>query len=86
MSNAPQALESYLSSAWRRGEGVETELVDPVRGDVLATASARGLDLNAALDYARRTRRSRLAWPVLRRARQADRCGGRCADRQSREI
>ncbi len=55
MSNAPQALESYLSGAWRRGEGVETELVDPVRGDVLATASARGLDLKAALDHARRT-------------------------------
>ena len=54
MSNAPQALESYLSGAWRRGEGVETELVDPVRGDVLATASARGLDLGAALDYARK--------------------------------
>lgn len=54
MSDAPQALESYLSGAWKRGEGVETELVDPVRGDVLATASARGLDLNAALDYARK--------------------------------
>ncbi len=57
MSNAPQALESYLSGAWRRGEGIETELVDPVHGNVLATASARGLDLKAALDHARETRR-----------------------------
>ena len=66
MSDAPQTLESYLSGAWRRGEGVETELVDPVRGDVLATASARGLDLKAALDHARKTRRPGLARPVLR--------------------
>src|SRR5689334_16869079 len=55
MSNAPQALESYLSGAWRRGDGTETELVDPVLGSVLATASARGLDLKAALDHARKT-------------------------------
>ena len=54
MSGAPQSLESYLSGAWRRGEGVETDLVDPVRGNVLATASARGLDLKAALDHARK--------------------------------
>ncbi len=54
MSDAPQALESYLSGAWRRGDGSETELVDPVLGAVLATASARGLDLKAALDHARR--------------------------------
>ena len=53
MSDAPQTLESYLSGAWRRGEGVETELVDPVHGTVLATASARGLALKAALDHAR---------------------------------
>ncbi|MGD9921554.1 MAG: 3,4-dehydroadipyl-CoA semialdehyde dehydrogenase [Pseudorhodoplanes sp.] len=54
MSDAPEILESYLNGAWRRGEGVETELVDPVHGTVLATASARGLDLKAALDSARK--------------------------------
>ncbi len=53
MSESPEKLESYLAGAWRRGEGVETELVDPVHGMVLATASARGLDLKAALDHAR---------------------------------
>jgi 3,4-dehydroadipyl-CoA semialdehyde dehydrogenase len=48
-----QTLESFLSGKWVRGEGVETTLVDPVTGDELATASAKGLDLQAALDYAR---------------------------------
>src|SRR5215218_704404 len=51
--SAPEQLESYFGGRWSRGEGVETELVDPVRGDVLATASARGLDLQAALRFAR---------------------------------
>src|SRR3954447_3216690 len=46
-------LESYLSGRWVRGEGVETRLVDPVKGDELATVSAKGADLKAALDYAR---------------------------------
>src|SRR5262245_47031132 len=51
---APEQLESYLCGRWSRGEGVETELTDPVNGTVLATASARGLDLEAALESARR--------------------------------
>src|SRR5262249_14737362 len=52
-SSAPEPLESYLGGRWSRGEGVETELVDPVHGVVLATASARVLDLESALTYAR---------------------------------
>jgi acyl-CoA reductase-like NAD-dependent aldehyde dehydrogenase len=48
------ALESYLAGRWLRGEGVETVLTDPVTGAELATASATGLDLAAALDYARK--------------------------------
>lgn len=68
MGDAPQPLESYLCGAWRRGDGVETELVDPVHGTVLATASARGLDLKAALDYARKT-----GGPALRALSFADR-------------
>src|SRR5438477_7524313 len=51
---APQTLESFLSGRWSRGEGVETTLVDPVSGEALATASARGLDLAGALAFARR--------------------------------
>src|SRR5215471_16559549 len=54
MSSAPENLESYLSGRWLRGEGVETQLVDPVKGDELATVSAKGLDLEAALAFARR--------------------------------
>jgi len=46
-------LESYLSGRWVRGEGVETRLVDPVKGDELATASTKGVDLKAALEFAR---------------------------------
>src|SRR5437764_4637705 len=48
------ALESYLAGSWSRGEGVETVLVDPVTGAELATASAKGLDLEGALDFARK--------------------------------
>jgi len=50
---APEPLESYLNGRWSRGEGVETELVDPVNGSVLASASARGIDHAAALAFAR---------------------------------
>ena len=46
-------LESYLSGRWVRGEGVETRLVDPVKGDELATASTKGVDVKAALEFAR---------------------------------
>src|SRR5438093_9293252 len=49
-----QPLESFLSGRWSRGEGIETTLTDPVTGEALATASARGLDLAGALAFARR--------------------------------
>jgi 3,4-dehydroadipyl-CoA semialdehyde dehydrogenase len=51
--SVPEQLESYLAGRWLRGDGVETKLVDPVRGDELATASAKGLDLKGALEHAR---------------------------------
>jgi hypothetical protein len=47
-------LESHLSGRWVRGEGIEARLVDPVRGDELATVSAKGLDLAEALAFARK--------------------------------
>jgi 3,4-dehydroadipyl-CoA semialdehyde dehydrogenase len=50
---AAESLESYLGGKWVRGSGVETELVNPVTGEVVATASAKGVDLAAALDHAR---------------------------------
>ncbi len=50
----PQTLESYASGRWTRGEGVESSLVDPVAGEMIATASARGVDLKRALGFARK--------------------------------
>src|SRR5262245_36657913 len=47
-------LESYLSGRWVRGDGVETRLVDPVKGDELATVSAKGVDIAGALEFARK--------------------------------
>ena len=55
MAVMPQPLDSYLAGRWIRGEGIETRLCDPVRGDDLATVSAKGLDLEGALAFARRT-------------------------------
>jgi 3,4-dehydroadipyl-CoA semialdehyde dehydrogenase len=54
MTATLEHLDSYLSGLWVRGEGVETKLVDPVKGDELATVSSRGFDLKAALDHARK--------------------------------
>src|SRR6516162_4707642 len=53
MSARAENLESYLGGRWVCGEGVETRLYDPVRGDELATVSAKGLDLESALSFAR---------------------------------
>src|SRR6202048_871645 len=60
MTATPENLESYLSGRWLRGEGVETRLVDPVKGDELATVSAKGLDLKGALEFARSEGQRRL--------------------------
>ena len=65
---AAESLESYLGGQWSRGQGVETELVDPTNGQVLATASAKGLDLKSALDYARD-----MGGPALRALSYAER-------------
>ena len=51
--SAEQSLESYLAGQWSRGQGIESELVDPTNGTMLATVSARGLDLDGALKFAR---------------------------------
>ena len=68
MSPTPEPLESYLSGRWMRGDGVETRLVDPVNGDELATASAKGADLKGALAFARREGPGRVAQSGLCRA------------------
>ena len=63
-----ESLESFLGGQWSRGQGVETELIDPTNGIVLASASAKALDFNSALGYAR----SRGA-PALRALNYAER-------------
>lgn len=52
-SVSQEQLESYLAGRWLRGNTVETQLVDPVSGALLATTAATGLDLKSALDFAR---------------------------------
>lgn len=48
-------LQSYLGGKWQNGTGQGAELVNPVDGSALATASSEALDLKAALEYSRRT-------------------------------
>jgi len=47
-------LANYISGKWQEGDGIGQALLDPVTGEALATVSALGLDLGAALDHARR--------------------------------
>jgi oxepin-CoA hydrolase/3-oxo-5,6-dehydrosuberyl-CoA semialdehyde dehydrogenase len=46
-------LESYLEGAWVRGGGDPAPLVNPATEEPLATAASGGLDLGAALRFAR---------------------------------
>ena len=46
-------VSNYVCGEWRDGEGEGTALVDPVSGAEIARASSDGIDLSAALDYAR---------------------------------
>ena len=50
-----QVLESYLAGCWVRGTGEGQTLLNPATEAPLAAASSDGLDLAAALDYARNT-------------------------------
>ena len=46
-------LKSYLAGQWMAGSGSPQTLLNPATEEPLATASSEGLDLGAALDYAR---------------------------------
>lgn len=48
-----QQLKSYLGGRWVTGEGQGSALHDPATNEVLATTSTKGLDLGAALAFAR---------------------------------
>ncbi|MBB5780318.1 phenylacetic acid degradation bifunctional protein PaaZ [Nonomuraea jabiensis] len=48
-------LESYLEGAWRAGGGEGVPVADAVTGELVTRVSGEGLDLAAAVAYARRT-------------------------------
>ena len=70
---APVVLESYLSGRWVRGDGEGAALVDPASGEVVARASSAGLDLGAAIRFAREVGRPALR--ALSYARRAELLG-----------
>ena len=46
-------LANYVSGQWKEGTGAGEPLFDPVTGEELARISSQGIDVGAALDYAR---------------------------------
>ncbi len=50
-----QELKSFLQNEWQSGTDKPATLFDPSTGEAIATASTAGLDLGAALAYARNT-------------------------------
>jgi 3,4-dehydroadipyl-CoA semialdehyde dehydrogenase len=46
-------LANFVSGEWRAGGGAGEPLVDPVTGEELARISSQGIDIKAALDFAR---------------------------------
>jgi 3,4-dehydroadipyl-CoA semialdehyde dehydrogenase len=48
-------LANYVEDQWTEGSGEGVPLIDPVTGEELARASAEGIDIQAALRFARRT-------------------------------
>ncbi|HEY6269599.1 MAG TPA: 3,4-dehydroadipyl-CoA semialdehyde dehydrogenase [Candidatus Acidoferrum sp.] len=46
-------LPNYVKGEWREGTGPGEMLIDPVTGDELANISSHGIDLEAALNFAR---------------------------------
>ena len=50
-----QELRSYVAGRWIAGAGAQQTLLNPTTEEPLAQASSEGIDLKAALDYARST-------------------------------
>ncbi len=48
-------LKNYYCGQWLAGEGNGQELFNAITGDVVATASSKGLDFGAMLEYGRKT-------------------------------
>lgn len=50
----PIRIRSFVNGRWEEGEGRGTSLLNPATEELLATASTRGVDMAAALSYARK--------------------------------
>src|SRR5687767_12792009 len=50
-----QILESYVQGRWQAGTGKLADLIDPTTGEVIARAGTGGVDMKAALAWARDT-------------------------------
>jgi oxepin-CoA hydrolase/3-oxo-5,6-dehydrosuberyl-CoA semialdehyde dehydrogenase len=50
-----QVLRSYVTGGWVAGTGAPQALLNPTTEEPLAHASSEGIDLKAALQYARST-------------------------------
>lgn len=61
-------LKSFLCGQWREGQGPMTALMNPTSGEEIARCSTQGLDLQAALAYARD-----VGGPALRKMSFAER-------------
>ena len=48
-------LENYSLGNWSKGDGTGTMLYDAIDGAEIATASSKGLDFEAMLEYGRKT-------------------------------
>jgi oxepin-CoA hydrolase/3-oxo-5,6-dehydrosuberyl-CoA semialdehyde dehydrogenase len=47
-------LQNYITGKWMNGEGEGQQLFDAVSGEVIATATTKGIDFAAMLDYGRK--------------------------------
>ena len=65
-----ETLGNYVNGQWIDGRGRGSALIDPVTGETVAFASTEGLDLAAALDFARG-----VGGPALRAQGYAARAG-----------
>ena len=72
-----KVLESYLGGKWQSGSDKGSLLVNPTTGEPVASASSKGLDLKAALEYSRT-----VGGPALRELSYAQRAEllGKIAD------
>ncbi len=46
-------IKNYVLGQWVAGEGTETTVFDAITGDIIGSASSKGLDFNSILEYGR---------------------------------